>query len=58
MAQSQMIPKQVAPPQVFDVMMEESKDEGNNCPYCNKGFTPQEEAANLVNMFLTTECYH
>ena len=40
------------------VMYEEAKEDTNGCPYCNRQFTNAEQAANQVNMFLTTECYH
>ena len=52
-------------------MVEESKDEPhqdhmieafmegtNQCVYCRKVITRQEEAASQVNMLLSTECFH
>ena len=30
----------------------------NKCGYCRKPFTPQEESANQVGMFMTEDCFH
>ena len=41
-------------------MEEESKDEVENldsCPYCNQNITTEDQQRQIVNMFLSTECY-
>lgn len=43
-------------------MEEETKDEGTSgldcCPFCNKAISQEDQQRQIVEMFLSTECYH
>lgn len=36
----------------------DSQSIADQCPYCRRPITPNDESKGDVNMFLATECYH